>query len=661
MAEVSIDIDAMQSLVTAMEGALGDIPGSAGSIYGNLSYVMLSTAPVASLGHGSAVVGWMEGAIRDLNRRLSLARLIQASTPGISVVTFDDSVLSTATDAEVQAGVDRLLELMAVAEDDFDPRSIDPELLQLLEDNALDPYFAQALAGRLDPQALDDYLRLVNNGMFEAGHQGPEELEQFETDFDSLVTNLGLTLGLASQGTGSLAVPGLADRWVEFIEQDGPMRSGSVNRLSVVISRGMWSDEFILGVTQKVMDLEGDSGQDYWAIMGMEFPYDPRPDGEIEAHLALDPLAGLFTAMQSNPEVVRQLFATGDTTTLSADGSEHQVNEQFYRMIRHRGMEDETFTAFLTAIQSAIAAPPREGQPAFQMELAADLQIIATALEEEAQRAEEEAGPLWAQIGHGILDLIGMFPVLGEPADLINGVWYYAEGDVINGSLSMGGAIPFAGWVSVGGKWVRRGLNAEELANLNRLARNGENIRLFTRDGTLLDDAADLTNPANFHPDRFLSPAELQRWSGNREFMRRLIAGNRFNAFLNPRYAYSEVPLTTGSQRPFRLDSYTPGEAIVSRKLTQLSQIQPATARGYIDEFASKYPAGTRIADTPSTRDLGIAGDRLSGDMILELPPQIGPVPDEVIEYAWSQRPPISIVDINGVDYTAAWRERVGR
>ncbi|TGD58259.1 AHH domain-containing protein [Flavobacterium humi] len=55
-------------------------------------------------------------------------------------------------------------------------------------------------------------------------------------------------------------------------------------------------------------------------------------------------------------------------------------------------------------------------------------------------------------LGHAVLDLFGLAPVIGEPADLINGVIYTVEGDHLNAVLSYAGAIPITGWVATGTK-----------------------------------------------------------------------------------------------------------------------------------------------------------------------------------------------------------------
>ncbi|QDZ98572.1 hypothetical protein D0439_08010 [Lysinibacillus fusiformis] len=55
------------------------------------------------------------------------------------------------------------------------------------------------------------------------------------------------------------------------------------------------------------------------------------------------------------------------------------------------------------------------------------------------------------------LDLVGLIPGVGEIADGVNGVIYLARGDKVNASLSFGAMIPFVGWASTGGKFVKKG------------------------------------------------------------------------------------------------------------------------------------------------------------------------------------------------------------
>jgi RHS repeat-associated protein len=65
-----------------------------------------------------------------------------------------------------------------------------------------------------------------------------------------------------------------------------------------------------------------------------------------------------------------------------------------------------------------------------------------------------------ADTGHGILDVAGLIPVVGEIADGVNAVWYAAEGDWVNAGLSAAGMIPFAGVGATGAKWGVKGAKA---------------------------------------------------------------------------------------------------------------------------------------------------------------------------------------------------------
>jgi hypothetical protein len=55
---------------------------------------------------------------------------------------------------------------------------------------------------------------------------------------------------------------------------------------------------------------------------------------------------------------------------------------------------------------------------------------------------------------HITLDVFGLCPVVGEVADLTNGVLYTIEGDGMNASLSYANAIPVTGWVTVSTKYA---------------------------------------------------------------------------------------------------------------------------------------------------------------------------------------------------------------
>ena len=77
-------------------------------------------------------------------------------------------------------------------------------------------------------------------------------------------------------------------------------------------------------------------------------------------------------------------------------------------------------------------------------------------------------GGLFSKIGHGVLDVAGLVPGVGEVADLANAAWYTAEGDYTMAALSAAAAIPFLGWGATAGKAALKGGRA--IAALGRPA-----------------------------------------------------------------------------------------------------------------------------------------------------------------------------------------------
>ncbi|WP_327242971.1 golvesin C-terminal-like domain-containing protein [Streptomyces sp. NBC_01320] len=65
-----------------------------------------------------------------------------------------------------------------------------------------------------------------------------------------------------------------------------------------------------------------------------------------------------------------------------------------------------------------------------------------------------------SDVGHAALDVAGMVPVIGEAADVANGIWYMAEGNYVDGAMSMAAAIPGAGNAVTAAKWAKKGAKA---------------------------------------------------------------------------------------------------------------------------------------------------------------------------------------------------------
>jgi hypothetical protein len=131
-------------------------------------------------------------------------------------------------------------------------------------------------------------------------------------------------------------------------------------------------------------------------------------------------------------------------------------------------------------------------------------------------------------------------------------------------------------------------------------------------------------------------------------WLKRLKAGRAFDETQKKNYDYNQVYVYGKNTDYVKLDSYNPttGE-IVSRKLTQLGEvggISEKSAFQYLNELASKYSEGTKIANVPSNGDL--AGKTLEGQMYLEVPVQQSSISQTVLNYA--TKLDIKIRDING-------------
>jgi hypothetical protein len=87
--------------------------------------------------------------------------------------------------------------------------------------------------------------------------------------------------------------------------------------------------------------------------------------------------------------------------------------------------------------------------------------------------------------------------------------------------------------------------------------------------------------------------------------------GNNFNDKAKDIYDYNEIVLTTGK----RLDTYIPGERIISRKATDIDNITEQTWRNYCNELVTKYKSGIPINSTKLPNE-----PPLNGKYYLEIP-----------------------------------------
>ncbi len=131
------------------------------------------------------------------------------------------------------------------------------------------------------------------------------------------------------------------------------------------------------------------------------------------------------------------------------------------------------------------------------------------------------------------------------------------------------------------------------------------------------------------------------------DWFARMQKGNYFNfireGFYKRMGGFNELVLKNGK----RIDSYIPGVEIVSRKFTQLGKRSIKNAKNSVDELVKKYKPGTELKNTARNSEaISQGGKRLDGQMILEVPVQKVPVPDEVLKHATKND--VLIRDIGG-------------
>lgn len=199
----------------------------------------------------------------------------------------------------------------------------------------------------------------------------------------------------------------------------------------------------------------------------------------------------------------------------------------------------------------------------------------------------------------------------------------------------------------------------QDLAKLLKKVRRRKLTKKSKPGGSKIDDyvaegkAPDTSEPPKGKPkaDSDKPLDDDKRVSSKPDWLRRVEEGNDFNKRQAANYPNNEVYVNKpDGDGYFRLDSYNPNTGeIVSRKHTQLSDIQESTAVNYINEIQKKYPVGAKIADVPTNVQNGLAGQRLQGQYILEVPVQKNPVPQSVIDAANDAG--VLIRDINGTVY----------
>ncbi len=99
---------------------------------------------------------------------------------------------------------------------------------------------------------------------------------------------------------------------------------------------------------------------------------------------------------------------------------------------------------------------------------------------------------------HSALDVVGMIPIIGEAADLLNGVVYLAQGDLGNAALSMVSMVPIVGNTAAGARLIGAVSTAAVatvavVRNTNRVANVIDEVGDVTRLARQAENALDAT------------------------------------------------------------------------------------------------------------------------------------------------------------------------
>ena len=617
-----------------------------------------------------------------------------------------------ADDADKVRDADQLAELLSLAS--MGDAASTTKLLAMLQQYDGDPEFAALLARALEPEDLGRWLAQMSDFPQRYGVPEGKTEAQMTEEYLQLLGLLGGSYGLASQLQGENAMPrSRYDDFTEAITDQIEAGNGAEEWpgqhivIASLLTQGSWHPELLATVTKNVVDferenLEGTRWSEYqvggWSVM--------TPQG-----YSSDPVQTLMVALANNRAAAQQFFTDGGTRSIDVDGSPQQVSDTLAYLLMDRRTNDEG-KSVAAALSVAAAEFPGDDVPAeLARQLGV---IVAHGEEQVARakaEAEKNKKPWYVDVGHFVLDLGGLVPGVGEVADLLNAAWYKAEGDDLSAAISAAGAVPFAGWGATGAKGltglkqmfspadfakIEKELEAladvgADLSHLrNAKGKDAVLVEFDSAEGlgkaldNLLPNALYKNGDLTFRTDgagkiivsgeggmrRFMEisrharPGTELSWSGHTfkvaadgtvdviaisRFKPIWGQGEAFNAVNWKRYPHNEVYLDGGR----RLDSYKPGKEIVERKFRQYAELKdPKTLQKDIDLIRTQYREDILVPRTPGNLKNfpDIAGKPLKGKMILEIPPQNGPLDRQLLQYA--ARHKVTVRDTAGKVYT---------
>ncbi len=320
MADVQINIPAMQRLVGAVETALADLPRRKAGLQGIMERVYVDSSPAAGL---DKIVTWGQGELPGLRRRLALAISIEAQRPGWqATVSIPESQLpADPPEVAIRRG-----QLAAQGLKDSHGKP-DDDLLNSIQAGMNDPYFAHGFATSITPAELGQVVLAAGRDRDSLGMTGTataQDYADWEARYRRMLTVVGTTLATATRGTGDLAMPAdYAQQWVTAITdppytQQGHSPPGSGAAAAMFLRNGVYATPFLDTVSVGVYDYERATAKDgpLW-----------RPRSQIDSTYlgayapdggqAYDPLESVMAGLGHNAEAAQHFFTGGGTENIT--------------------------------------------------------------------------------------------------------------------------------------------------------------------------------------------------------------------------------------------------------------------------------------------------------------------------------------------------------
>lgn len=362
MANVSIDVAGMVRLVGGLEEGIETITDSRQSLRGTLDHFGVHSARVWVIGRA---VAWAEDELPGVRRRLAMAEALEGADPSWlrGRVEFDEDVISSMSPQDASAaGRDAALALR-----DGPRARPDAGLIALIVGNQHDPYFASAFAQALSAEELAAVVVRMQHGRA-VGLLSPEEWDEQNAWYTSIVSGLSETIATATRATGDIALPAsYAEAWVNEITResremsfDGDGFPDHANALGMLLLQGRFGTAFLGTVADGVYEYERVYGAEHGAV------WRPRSVPGSFHHALLtpdrmpfnDPLAGMMAALGRSPEAAQAFFNAGTFTTMEIDGSQVQVRDRLHYLITERtwGVDPTNGETLGSALEAATTA-----------------------------------------------------------------------------------------------------------------------------------------------------------------------------------------------------------------------------------------------------------------------------------------------------------------